>query len=62
MGQKCTPITSKASLDLIERNFQTEGSLYIASNERHAFFTSVVNFPLLDDDVARSKSFGVYIS
>ena len=25
---------------LIERIFQTEGSLYIACNDRHAFFTS----------------------
>ena len=27
-------------MDLIERNFQRDGSLYIACNDRHAFFTS----------------------
>ena len=27
-------------VDLIERIFQKEGSLYIACNDRHAFFTS----------------------
>ena len=27
-------------VDLIKRIFQTEGSLYIACNDRHAFFTS----------------------
>ena len=27
-------------MDLIERIFQREGSLYIAYNDRHAFFTS----------------------
>ena len=27
-------------MDLIERIFQREGSIYIACNERHAFFTS----------------------
>ena len=27
-------------VDLIERIFQREGSLYIACNDRHAFFTS----------------------
>ena len=27
-------------MDLIERIFQREGSLYIACNDRHAFFTS----------------------
>ena len=27
-------------MDLIERTFQREGSLYIACNDRNAFFTS----------------------
>ena len=27
-------------MDLIERSFQREGSLYIACNDRHAFWTS----------------------
>ena len=27
-------------MDLIERTFQRKGSLYIACNDRHAFFTS----------------------
>ena len=27
-------------MDLIERIFEREGSLYIACNDRHAFFTS----------------------
>ena len=30
----------KSLVDLIERVFQREGSLYIVSNDRHAFFTS----------------------
>ena len=35
-------------MDLIERIFEREGSLYIACNDRHAFFTSdtVRNFNL----------------
>ena len=35
-------------VDLIERTFQREGSLYIASNDRNAFFTSdaVTNYNL----------------
>ena len=33
-------------VDLIERRFQRESSLYIRCNDRHAFFTSaaVINF------------------
>ena len=31
-------------MDLIERIFQREGSLYIASNDRHAFFSNAVKY------------------
>ena len=37
----CPTILLRIKLvDLIERTFQREGSLYIASNDRNAFFTS----------------------
>ena len=36
------PIKDKL-VDLIERIFQREGPLYIAYNDRHAFFTSDAN-------------------
>ena len=34
-------------VDLIARIFQSEGFLYIACNDSHAFFTSDVNYIIL---------------
>ena len=54
-------------LDLIEWTFKRAlknyGSLYLACNDkRDDFDFDIVNFPLLDGDVRRRASYGVYIS
>ena len=34
-------------VDLIERSFQREGSLYIACNDRHAFFYPLMQLEII---------------